>query len=90
MIQRTFSIVKPDATAANAIGGVLGLIETKCIPEITRDELEMVLVAGDTLKALVNDLRESNADGRYSDAIQGITRARLQAEKREPAQPDKE
>ena len=27
MIQRTFSIVKPDATAANAIGGVLGLIE---------------------------------------------------------------
>jgi len=27
MIQRTFSIVKPDATAASAIGGVLGLIE---------------------------------------------------------------
>ncbi|TFH25663.1 MAG: nucleoside-diphosphate kinase [Myxococcales bacterium] len=27
MIERTFSIVKPDATAANAIGGVLGLIE---------------------------------------------------------------
>ena len=27
MIQRTFSIVKPDATAANAIGGVLCLIE---------------------------------------------------------------
>ncbi len=27
MSERTFSIVKPDAVAANAVGGVLGLIE---------------------------------------------------------------